>query len=340
MQLGLKNPLRAITAGTPFGVASVRVLLLEAEGETTSIQPAIADVVSVAKVSSQDTAWENLLLDRSFDALVCNVRSLPSQSLSLIAAVRASLTQRISRLAIFAIEPTVDAGSNGETDWIKLGANGHFAGGGAIESLRFALHSPQGAAVVAAQISSNQGPAVDVASRLSVVGINADLAVAQVPIKNISAQPSQAVLDWLKNRFNANDGWLILHGALEQRVSGEIGPRRPSRLAMLQQHLRKGDELLVEDERLFWVAVRVGDELLGARLAVRIALKLMRSSDPGRFPIAVAIAGCCLSENPETAVEMCRRNLPAINQAGDVSIAIDRWRFSLPIRVAQTLLLG
>ena len=152
--------------------------------------------------------------------------------------------------------------------------------------------------------------------------------------------PSQVVYDWLSGRFKADDGWLILHGVLEQKVQGALGTKRPSRLAMLQQYLRKGDELLVEDDRLFWVAVRLNDELLGARLALRMAVKLMRSTDPGRLPTAVALSGMHLSSDAQTTIELCRRNLPSTDLAGDVSIAIDRWRFSLPIRVAQSLLLG
>lgn len=360
MQSGLENPLRATTAGTLLGAASTRVLLIEGEGEATSLSALLATTASVIKVASQENAWEKLLLDRSFDAVVCNVQATYAESVSLIAAIRASITQRIAKLAIFTIEPFAAVEPSAPTDWVKLGASGHFAGGLAVESLQLALYGPNsvGPSNISADNISPDNDSPDKVGRT-----NASAAKLQSehttklqaseklnpsetslpranPISSATAIPTQAVRDWLKDRFNPNDGWLILHGALEQRVMGETGPRRPSRLAIIQQYLRRGDELLVEDERLFWIAVRVNDELLGARLALRIALKLMRSSDPGRLPIAVAISGSCLSENPEAAVDLCRRNLPVVSQAGDVSIAIDRWRFSLPIRVAQTLLLG
>ena len=319
VQSGLENPLRAKTVGAILGVPSTRVLLIENESDPASLLPAMTDVAAVVRVTSQDNAWEQLLLNSSFDAVVCNVQVMRAESLSLIAAIRNSMTPRISRLAIFTVEPFAGAELKAATDWVKLGASGHFTGSSAVESLRLALYGPKGAGTDSmAKATSPDRAATNVSH----------------------ASASQVVHDWLKDRFNPDDGWLILHGALEQRVMGETGPRRPARLAILQQYLRKGDELLVEDERLFWIAVRVDDELLGARLALRIALKLMRSSDPARLPIAVAISGSCLTETPDTAVDLCRRNLPTINQAGDVSIAIDRWRFSLPIRVAQTLVVG
>lgn len=329
MQSGLEDPLRPITTRTTLGTPSTRVLLIEGQSESASLLPAMVGAAFVVKVISQDNAWEKLLLDASFDAVVCNVQAMHAESLSLIAAIRNSMTQRIARLAIFTVEPFAGAELNAATDWVKLGASGHFTGGAAFESLRLALYGPKEIANLGIPV------APDPNATLAPI-LNADV----TPSVGASPKARQVVHDWLKDRFNPEHGWLILHGALEQRVLGESGPRRPARLAIVQQYLRKGDELLVEDERLFWVAVKVSDELLGARLALRIALKLMRSSDPGRLPIAVAISGACLTDNPDAAVDLCRRNLPAINHAGDVSIAIDRWRFSLPIRVAQTLLLG
>jgi hypothetical protein len=156
---------------------------------------------------------------------------------------------------------------------------------------------------------------------------------------------------------------LLLHGKLffhqasrsqsenDKLVSGEysvndtptsparpkVTPPRPLRLALLKQQLRAGDDLMADDNGQFWLTLRTDNELKAIRVALRLAVALTRSSDPRHFVVGVALSGAYLGEDPSIAMQICQDTLPIIEPSGQLAVAVDRWKFSMPLLVAQAL---
>jgi hypothetical protein len=179
---------------------------------------------------------------------------------------------------------------------------------------------------------------------------------------------NQSILAWVRNQANrsnepaeiasrerslANSG-LLLHGKLffhqtvppkaqvNEQVSNEPPARsaqasRPLRLALLKQQLRAGDELMADDHGQFWLSLRTDNELKAIRVALRLAVALTRSSDPRHFVVGVALSGAYLGDDASTAMQICQDTLPDIEPSGQLAVAVDRWKFSMPLLVAQAL---
>jgi hypothetical protein len=182
----------------------------------------------------------------------------------------------------------------------------------------------------------------------------------------IAAEPklNESVLAWVESqalRFNApaNVGiqeralvgsGLLLHGKL---FFHQIGPSkneaksdspartppppRPLRLALLKQQLRAGDDLMADDDGQFWLTLRTDNELKAIRVALRLAVALTRSSDPRHFVVGVALSGAYLGDDASIAMQICQDTLPNIEPSGQLAVAVDRWKFSMPLLVAQAL---
>ncbi len=112
---------------------------------------------------------------------------------------------------------------------------------------------------------------------------------------------------------------------------------RPLRLALLKQQLRSDDDLMTDDQGQFWLSLRTDNELKAIRVALRIAVALTRSTDPRHFVVGVALSGAYLSDDSTRAMQICKDTLPQIEPSGQLAVAVDRWKFSMPLLVAQAL---
>jgi hypothetical protein len=194
-----------------------------------------------------------------------------------------------------------------------------------------------------------------------------DLVTAEFLSKETSAPESklnESVLAWvvsqtkqghapadvtLQERAMLGSG-LLLHGKLFFHQTGPSKneaksdspvrtppPPRPLRLALLKQQLRAGDDLMADDNGQFWLSLRTDNELKAIRVALRLAVALTRSSDPRHFVVGVALSGAYLGDDASTAMQICQDTLPDIEPSGQLAVAVDRWKFSMPLLVAQAL---
>jgi hypothetical protein len=182
-----------------------------------------------------------------------------------------------------------------------------------------------------------------------------------VPVQH---QLDESVLAWVRDqterrmspseieaqeRLLASSG-LLLHGKLyfhqidfpksEARTDlskRTPSPPRPLRLALLKQQLRAGDGLMADNKGQFWLSLQTDNELKAIRVALRLAVALTRSSDPRHFVVGVALSGAYLSNDAAIAMQICQDTLPEIEPSGQLAVAVDRWKFSLPLLVAQAL---
>ncbi len=168
-------------------------------------------------------------------------------------------------------------------------------------------------------------------------------------IENQTKQFNAPVDDATQERAMVGSG-LLLHGKL---FFHQIGPSknevktdspartppppRPLRLALLKQQLRAGDDLMADDNGRFWLSLRTDNELKAIRVALRLAVALTRSSDPRHFVVGVALSGAYLGDDASTAMQICQDTLPDIEPSGQLAVAVDRWKFSMPLLVAQAL---
>jgi hypothetical protein len=183
-------------------------------------------------------------------------------------------------------------------------------------------------------------------------------------LKLNGSELNESVLAWVENqtkRFNAPaevamqeramvGSGLLLHGKLffhqigpsKNKVNSDLParttpPPRPLRLALLKQQLRAGDDLMADSNGHFWLSLRTDNELKAIRVALRLAVALTRSSDPRHFVVGVALSGAYLGDDASIAMQICQDTLPDIEPSGQLAVAVDRWKFSMPLLVAQAL---
>jgi hypothetical protein len=163
--------------------------------------------------------------------------------------------------------------------------------------------------------------------------------IAAAPIAPTIAVSS--MVQWLTPKVIKGQALVLLKGQLR------LENTRSTRIGMLRSLLRKGDDMLVMESGEFWLIFNCDDELLACRLALRVALHLMRSSDPARNPLSVAVAGYLIQTEsapvPSTdqlsiAQQRCEAALMAHRVPEQIAISIGPWKFALPLPVAQTLL--
>jgi hypothetical protein len=174
----------------------------------------------------------------------------------------------------------------------------------------------------------------------------------------------ESVLDWVRDQAGRRSGLsdnegqersiasagLLLHGKLyfhqisplKSATKSDLStrtppPPRPLRLALLKQQLRSGDDLMADNNGHFWLSLQTDNELKAIRVALRLAVALTRSSDPRHFVVGVALSGAYLGDDAAMAMQICRDTLPAIEPSGQLAVAVDRWKFSMPLLVAQAL---
>lgn len=167
-----------------------------------------------------------------------------------------------------------------------------------------------------------------------------EVAALAQPAASPPPAPKELVLQWLEKHPNRDKAGILMLGKLHFRSADAslADVPRPMRIALLKQKLRAQDDILADEQGRFWALLAVTDEMIAIRVALRLCLAMTRSSDPNHYAVGVGLAGAYINNSAEDAHRICEVTLPAFETNGQVAVAVDRWRFSLPMSVAQALL--
>ncbi len=295
-------------------VQPIKVLLVEPqEGQKSYLRDLLDEHYEVTFESTPLRAWDRLVMGHQADILLMSTDGDRSQVSQLLTWIRDGKLKTDIPLWTFALGPEQPISSV-----LPLAdPQRHISGPHLLTHLSKVLRIPE--------------PYIEEVPQPQVVSI-AESASQSVPSPKLSA-----VRIWLDTQAPST-GKMLFAGQVNWHVENEQGALRPARYGLLRRMLREQDGMLCENDRQFWLLLDMKDELRAARVALRMAVALTRSSDPGSFPLSMSLGGCYVNGNEEQAVQMCERGLVENPFAGQIHVNVDRWHFSLPIRVAQTLI--
>jgi hypothetical protein len=158
--------------------------------------------------------------------------------------------------------------------------------------------------------------------------------------QDVLVDSKSLVLQWFDQHPHRDRAGILMLGKVYFRSLDESQSSlsRPLRIALLKQKLRSEDDILADEQGRFWALLAVKDEMIAIRIALRLCLAMTRSSDPNYYAVGVGLAGAYINNSAHDAHRICESTLPTFETNGQVSVAVDRWRFSLPMSVAQALL--
>jgi hypothetical protein len=290
-------------------VQTIKVLLIEPlEGQPSYLRDLLDDHYLVTHEPQPLRAWDMLMMGHQTDVLLLSTDAEYPQLRQLLTWVRDS--RQATPVPVW----TFTLGPEDKVNCVAALARPerHLSGPHLLSQLRLALDPALAIAVPATALT----PVTDSAL--------------------VETAPD-AVQLWLNNQQASIGQKMLFVGQVDWNLDQDDLSQRPGRFGLLRQMLRAQDDLISEDEGRFWMVLDMNDELIATRVALRMAVALTRSSDPGRFPIAMGLSGCFVNGATAAARRLCLKNLPLKPAHGQIEVSVDRWHFSLPIRVAQTL---
>jgi hypothetical protein len=310
--------------------AKVRVLLVEpTDGQPSYLRDLLDDHYELTLESRPMRAWDRLLMGHQADALLISTDGDPVQLRQLLAQVRNGKLETRVPIWTFTLGP--------EDRVRALATLGdpqrHLSGPHLLTRLKQALEP------IAESASSPSAHAPLLPDPVVVESQSQQLEPAADPVvRNALPSEMDPVVLWLQNHAAGQTGKILFYGRVTWHLDNTSALARQSRFALTRQLLRQQDELLCQDPDQFWLLFDMKDELRATRVALRIAVALTRATDPGHFPLGIQLSGCFVNGSIDNAVQLCLRNQSVSSHAGQIQVDIDRWHFTLPIRVAQTLL--
>ncbi len=289
-------------------VQPIKVLLIEPfEGQPSYLRDLLDDQYLVTHESQPMRAWDMLMMGHQADVLLLSTDAEYAQLRQLLTWVRDS------RLAAPVPVWTFTLGPDDKVNCVAELASPerHLRGPHLLSQIRRALN-PIPMVVEPSFPSSAVNPVTQ-------------------------SEPVDAVQMWLDNQQASLNQKMLFVGQVDWNSDQDDRFVRPGRYGLLRQMLRAQDDLISEDDGRFWMVIDMKDELIATRIALRMAVALTRSTDPASFPIAMGLSGCFVNGAAGEARQLCLKNLPSKPAHGHIDVSVDRWHFSLPIRVAQTL---
>jgi hypothetical protein len=302
-------------------VQPIKVLLIEPkEGQPSYLRHLLDERYAVIHEPNPLRAWEMILMGFEADAALLSTDAEFVLTKQLLTWIRDGRLRKHLPLWTYTLGPEQKV-----SQVAALANPEHHLSG---PQLLTALHSALASSLIASVTDESDYSLADHVPMQQVNG---------VALNGVQSEQSAAVLLWLINQQAQLTGKMLFVGQVTWHVDNHDGRLRPDRYGLMRQMLRSGDHMMCEDDGRFWLILDIQDELRATKVALRMAVALTRSTDPGSFPVAMGLSGCYVNGSAQLAARLCVDNLAAKPPGGQIEVSVDRWRFALPIRIAQAL---